>query len=271
MSGMIINPSRFGAVIVPTLADIVANMELELDFSETTSYPGSGQTVSNIILSPDSGAGQTDNDWFFGETSSVEASDPTFNTDQIDFDGGDFCTSTFATGTAYMNALADNTNAMTFILVFSIGSTLANTDYWFANNLAAGNTDSVIGFNTRSDGNMRLVQGSGTSAMNSDIAIGMATSTVDNVLILSVDMPNSRMDAHYNSRTPVSTTSITFDGTNTDNTAVPKIAAFGNGNLQQPNGNSLKFFAIRADATDDTEAEAIIDELTARGLIGTIP
>jgi len=240
-------------------------MEWEIAANDTASYIGSGQNLLNIVASPNSGELQSEYDFFLGETSSSEASDPTFNVDTFDHDGGDWFRSIQAAQSAFLDTICYDTNDITFLVVFDIGATLADNDYFYLTD-QAGASDCTLGIQTRANGDIRVAQGSGTATMFTTLAVGMATTTTDNVLIVSIDMPNSRIDAWYNSDTPVVVTSISFDGTNTTTTSDP--ATIGgipfNNALLMPNGYSLKIMGMRATATTDAEAEDAIDHLESR-------
>lgn len=107
MSGLIVNPYRFGST--KTLKALLTSLELTddlvlcLDAADLDSYPGSGQTWFDV-----SGQG---NHFFRGATGSSSTDDPTFNgtAGQQDdgtywtFDGGDF----FQEADAGMNFAAD--------------------------------------------------------------------------------------------------------------------------------------------------------------------
>ncbi len=245
------------------LDGIVSNMELELQMNTDQ-----GQRILNKTASPDSGASQTDNDFFLGLTSGSDSTDPTFNTDRHDFDGGDLFTA--AVDTSFMDTVNFSSNCdITFIIVFDKGATLANNDYLFSSgSIAFGG----LSLNQRSNGDLRVQQDSGGTSLFSDLAISISTTTTDNVLVLSINAANSRLDAHYNSKTPVSNTALSFDTTDTDDSSTETAAIGANINTQfLPNGDSMSFFAIRNKESTDAEAESIIDYLSDNGFITAIP
>jgi len=268
----IILPHRsqaFKGVGVTFLDTLLSNMELELDATESTSYSGSGQTWANVITSPDSGAAKTDNDFFLGLTSGSESTDPTFNVDRFDFDGGDLFACTTAGGTTFMNEMHFSTNPFTMIMVFDIGSTLADADRFFANGFLS--TGGIL-LSTEADGDLSILQRSGTGAADGDtsVAISMATTTTDNVMVVSVDYADDSVSVWYNSKTPVKNSTVGWD-TRDDNPSsdTPSIAANIN-NQFLPSGDAMSFFAIRNKITTDAEAESIIDYLSDKGLIAAI-
>jgi len=60
------------------LSTVIASVCCDLDATLSASYPGSGQTWSNIITSPADSAAQTDYDFWLGLTSTPTTDDPTF-------------------------------------------------------------------------------------------------------------------------------------------------------------------------------------------------
>jgi len=195
-------------------------MEWEIAANDINSYPGTGQSVTSIVATPNSGATTSQYGFTLGETSSVEASDPTFNVDTFDHDGTDWFNSTEASQSSLLDTICYDTMEVTFFIVFDIGSTLDTTDFFYLTDQSGG-ANCNLGLATVSNGDLRISQSSGSGGSNFDLAIGMATSTTDNVLIVSIDMLNSRIDAWYNSDTPVVLTSVAFDGTNTSTTSDP--------------------------------------------------
>lgn len=91
-----------------------------VDATDIDSYPGTGQTWSNLIQNPNDGEVQTAYDFVFGTTVGANASDPTFNGtagDQaayMSFDGGDNFTIASSVNTAFLNACAVTTGGADF-------------------------------------------------------------------------------------------------------------------------------------------------------------
>lgn len=243
------------------LDSIVSNMELELDASETSSYSGSGQTWSNLIADPDSGASQTDNDFFLGADSGASTDDPTFNVDRFDLDGGDLFTHTV--DTTFMNAINLSTNAnITFIIIYDKGPTLGSLDFFFSSDFIAGGG---LSFDTKNDGDLTVRQDTGGTPLTQVINFNIVTSTTDNLLILSFNGTNDRLDAWDNSKVQKALTSVGFDTTDTEDSSANSATIAANINTQfLPSGDSIKYFAIRNKETLDAEAESIIDHLGTR-------
>ena len=92
------------------LNGVISNMELELDMSTDQN-----QRILNRIASPDSGASQAANDFFLGSDGTIQVTDPTFNTDRYDFDGGDLFGS--VANTPFMDTIGHIAVPLTFIFL----------------------------------------------------------------------------------------------------------------------------------------------------------
>ncbi|PJF23508.1 MAG: hypothetical protein CUN56_00480 [Phototrophicales bacterium] len=121
------------------LDSVLPSVCCDLDSTIADSYPGSGQTWSNLIASPADGAAQTDYDFYLGLGSGASTDDPTFTGTAGDpaayfaLDGGDYFTSVDYTGqTTFRGAHRTDRDGVWFALAFRTSSTLASYRVPFA-------------------------------------------------------------------------------------------------------------------------------------------
>lgn len=77
--GLVFGGNAAAAGIDPTSLEGIASSVFDLDATKTASYGGTGQTFSNLIVSPADGSAQNVYDFFLGNSAAVEANaDPVF-------------------------------------------------------------------------------------------------------------------------------------------------------------------------------------------------
>lgn len=122
------------------------NTVFELDVTLADCYPGTGQTLSNLIESPNDGESQTTYDKTLGNNLSVDSTDPAFvgsagdPAAYLDCDGGDVCAQ-IAAMTAFQKSLHKTSgagsgvwwHAMAFQYQFGAG---AFQLFWGTNDIA---------------------------------------------------------------------------------------------------------------------------------------
>lgn len=68
---------------------VIASACFEFPAWSSSAYPGSGQTLANVIASPNCGSAQADYDAWLGADTNASSDDPTFSTNKFTIDGGD--------------------------------------------------------------------------------------------------------------------------------------------------------------------------------------
>jgi len=242
-------------------------MELEWDASVAESYT-SGQTVNSLVSSPDSGETSASHGWFLGADGDASTDDPTFNVNTFDLDGGDFFTTVTSGNNTWMQTMHYSTNPVTYIMIYDIGGTISGNRF-FTNGVAFSTGGTDIG--ERTDGNLDVFQDSGGTTFDYEADTNMTT-TSTNILIVSMDGPNSTVKTWHNSTTSITATSQSFDTTNTDaSTTSATVAARSGGSKILAAGHSYRLFALRNKATTDAEAALIITHLEARHSVDYTP
>lgn len=106
----------------PDLQPLIASAVWDCDATSALSYPGSGQTLANLVAAPADGSAQTAYDFWLGADNTASASDPTFtgsagsSTAEFSLDGGDFFT--IKANTALIDNMHKTTGGASWSMAF---------------------------------------------------------------------------------------------------------------------------------------------------------
>lgn len=253
-------------------AGVVATMPAsvcgDVDATQTGSYPGSGTTWSNLVVTPADGSSQTNNDFTMNGT-------PTF---------------TNSGSTAYF--LLNGSNSFKTLNTFSNQLTLYNahktTSKWwmaFTGQLASvtttqalhgsanTGTDKGVEFLLQNNGKLTFFQATGASTTNTVLiasGAGLLATATNYVLIISIDMTGTTNNVRYwlNNRTKTQTSytptslatnaGVSFYSLGAATTGTTTISAF------LANNTRLYGFSYGNDFIDNTDAGKIFDVYNAR-------
>jgi len=140
----------------------------DLDAGLTASYSGSGQTFANRYAAPSDGEAQTDYDFYLGQNSASQSSDPVFNgsagsdanTTYFSGSGGDDMFTLAAGNTDYLNALHQSETKFSFYAFMKAPTSLDASLFGTIGYIGSG-TQNGISFSLGSDGSVRFHQGNG--------------------------------------------------------------------------------------------------------------
>lgn len=248
------------------MASVEASAEFDCDFRISSSYGGTGDTVSNIVASPASGASQTDYDFVRQEGS------PTF-------------TGTAGKADAYMEL----DGATTYQIgtnpthINNLVKTTGGTDFWFACSVFLpsgsrnfglfGTQSSVtsIGFRIQgtSSETLRLLQRADSTNTFDNTNANEFTPGEKAIIIVSYDHGTSTWRVWVNSETATYSNTLTL-GTETDNPSAPLyfgVLTYPTTRDYIANGGRLYAKSGGNAFLDDTKAGAIYREYVKRGLL----
>lgn len=243
-----------------SLRQFITGTVFDVDASRSDSYSGSG-AWKNLVFDPNDGSAQTDYDFTVN-------GNPVFTGSPGDHDAywlmdgtGDRFTAAFST---------DFTNAL--------HKTTGGTDFWIAanfrfiqndaaQNIASTQTNSTsngIRFNTGSNENIGMAQGNGTTTVNTGSSPSAMVDGTDYIVILTYQASTGATKIYKDTNTPLVNTTQVYN-TNTSNAAgAMTIGASNNGGSTVPNGTRFYGVAAGNSYLSDADAQAIIDEYTAR-------
>ncbi|MBI4031494.1 MAG: hypothetical protein HY370_07425 [Proteobacteria bacterium] len=269
MHGVNTPPASGGS---PYLDGVIASACCDLDATITSSYPGTGQTLANLVAAPADGAAQAGYNFHLGESETATTDDPAFTgtagnaAAYFAFDGGDnFRIKDFsAVPTLRKLQRTDNANKWWSAIAFRKGST-TSTSIWGSSwsgadlglYLYAGASDAV------------LYQGNGVSTLDNVILTSLAPAAgTDYVFIVSADMTASSNNIRIwrNSRTKTSFSKSWTAVTADSDEAFRLFASSNNGNPagRMPNNSRFYHFSCGNAFIDDAQAALIFDHLNAR-------
>lgn len=241
---------------------VLATAEFDIDYTNAACYPGTGQTVSNVVSAPSSGALQSAYDFYLGADNTASATDPTFTGSAGDpaayaaLDGGDYMTLVSGANTAFLNGL-HKTNAGTWTLVAALyfksgGGAFLGTQN--STNPRILIQISALNFAQIQQRGSATVTGTGTAA---------ATADADNIVIISHNQATNKTRFWMNTLTKEEV-NHTFSTTTTNPSAVAQLLADGTGAARPGNGTRIYRIAMFNQFIDDAEAALIINAIAAK-------
>lgn len=250
------------------LDGLLSSVVVDLDATVSASYPGTGQTWSNLTASPADGSAQTAYDFYLGDTSSAAADDPTFNgtagssSAYWSFDGGDLFALKSGANTAFLNSLHKTTGGGPSWIAWAFRPIDGASTYGMFNNCVSGGNGvrvEVSAAETPSIGILGDSTGQVTAAN-----LGSVTPGTDYLCIVTLD-PATNVAKYW--KNTVSGTGVTpsYPAATTNADEIARIGArFSNTTGKAPNGTILYSFAMGNEYLDDTKAAAIFAHMEAR-------
>lgn len=253
----------------PLLSDIFGiNAVFELDATLSDSYPGTGQTWSNVIASPADGSDQGEYNAFLGDDGTADTSDPTFTGTAGDsaayfsYDGGDghfFDHSSLPTMFADMHK-GTSGKKWWMTIAFRTPSSLSANATLFDARSVNGTQLLYINFNT----SFRVIINGGDGNTIFNFHVGSVATDTDYLVIVSYDFDNSKLTTWVNSATGGD---LAGQATGTDESGITTAGLMQDtgGSQQWPDGTRLYGFYGGWDVhLDDTKAGEIISLLETR-------
>jgi hypothetical protein len=242
---------------------------IDLDATLTASYPGTGQTWSNIIASPADGAGQTDYDMVRGSSSSASTDDPAFNGTANDpaaywsFDGGDYLSLASGTNTSFLNGLHKTTGGspVTIIIAFKAPSSYNATGAFFA----TGTASSAEGLEMRitsGAANQMIQRAASTNGISTPFTATPSTAAV-HLMAMAFDYGTTSLKTALDARSFTSKT-LTLHTTSASASNALKIGASGSAGDLLPNTTQIFGFYTFNKMLSDSELSGVIDVLNSR-------
>lgn len=233
---------------------------MDLDATQSASYPGTGTTWANLVAAPPDGSAKTD--WDQGFTS---GSAPVFTgtagsqAAYMAFSGTQFFTG-LHTMPGFFNTAYFSSGGSAGWVAFTGNSPASSNDSWID---ARNGTNNGLAFNMTGGGvNMRMQQshgGSTTSLTNAGV-----TASTDFVYIISWPANGGTVNYWYNTRTKTTAT-LTFGTTTTSISASTLfIGQSSTGAARLANGTKLYSASAGNVQIDDADAGKIIDVYNAR-------
>ncbi len=264
-------PGAGGGAGSDYLDGVVASTCCDLDATISASYGGSGETWSNLVVSPADGAAQTDYDAWLGVDGGAGTDNPTFTgsagsaSAYFAMDGGDFFNfkSVTAPLTIYnMHRKTGGTNAWWIAAACYEGSDALNV--WWGRGWNGGNHGMYF-YRTTTD---IVFYQDGTSPSLTSYATGVnLAGTTHRLGIVSIDMESTTNNVRwwFNNRTGT-TVSKTWSNQNSN----PTVNFYIGGSRDtanrglMTNGSRYYSFAVGNEFLDDTKAGLIFDHLNDR-------
>lgn len=259
-----------------TLQSIIPSTCCHIDATIAASYPGSGQTWSNLVAAPADGSSQATYNFYLGNTSSSAADDPTFNgsagspSAYFSLDGGDYFRGVAASAATagIFNTMHKTTGGTDswVALVFRNPVTISGVTYYFVTASSAASTTGIEYFVTSTGGGRLYTrqQVGFTTVPASDFRTGVVTSSTEMLLIISRSNSSNNWRIWNKSRT-VANTGGTFTSTSANATYFAPYLFGGtpsnSGNF--PSGTRVYAFAAGNAYLDDTAAGLIFDYFNA--------
>lgn len=266
--------NNIGPITAPTdgpLDDVIASVVVDLDATMTESYSGSGETWSNMIVTPADGASQTDYDFWLGVDGDTDGDEPTFTGSADDpaayfsVGGDDFFNGKSVLGPTTirnMHKKTGGTNQWWCAVAFKRGSDVGGTPWgrgW------TGNAQGIYPFTSAT--NISLYQDYTSATTNQSFSFNPDTS--DYLMIISADMEATTNNVRRWINTTTATTySKTWASASTDPTYALRIGATvdSTNGLRSalPASSRIYHFSCGNAYLDNTGAAAIFNHLETR-------
>jgi len=245
------------------------SLALVLDAGDAISYPGSGQTFTDL-----SGGAQN---FYLGATSSAAADDPTFNgaagalspAEFMSFDGGDDFIET-STALNFAEGLHKNNGVGTFIFFCRIGA-INLGEYLFATN--SSNTTSGCAFgitNWGPPGSLDFRVGNGSASSFIAESTGLITAGSDTMLSFAINEATGAGGLRFQINTAESTHTSTYSSPSASASASPYRIGSRAGANKLSNGTRLYACAAWNRQLPKAEIDAIYAAFKA-GRLPTLP
>lgn len=247
-----------------SLQDVVASACCDVDATKAASYPGTGQTWSNLVAAPADGSPQTAYDHYLGNTSDPSTDDPTF-------------VGSAGSSSAYFSLDGADHFAMSSLTGFvgSMPRTVSGTDFWIAmclqipdvgTNTGAWSSHTSISrgcrLNITATESLQLIQ-RGDAANSTGAPTNIITHSSPACIIVSCPAGGGVVRQWVNSRTATEL-AIVFGVCTSGSTNVPVIGRRFTNSTSLPAGSLVYSFAMGNGYIDNTAAGLIIDTYNSR-------
>ncbi len=257
-------PVAFLANRTAPISTIIASSVMDLDATISASYPGTGQTWSNLVPAPADGSAKTAYDYFLGASGTPTTDDPTFNgtagvpSAYWSFDGADYFKIKSGTNTTFLNSLHKTTGGSDWWMACpcrfpALGANIST----FFSTRTSGNGLNVGSVTNAGSAYLRLLQASAGStavADSSTEAIFTAYAT-NNLVVISYNNATSTVAWAVNSNT-FTTETLTYVVTTTDAVAM-LIGATAVPNQMFINGSFMYGFSMGNEYLNNTKLAMI--------------
>lgn len=247
------------------LSSVISSCVMDLDATLSASYPGSGETWSNLIASPADGSAQTDNDFYLGADGTADGANPTFNGSANDpaaywsFDGGDYFSLKTGANTTFINALHKTTGgtAWTMVAAYRQSGTAAAFFGTADSSVAKGIPGVYV-----SGSDLIIVQ-FGDSGTTFESGLTDQMTDGNDYLIIASYNGSDTYNYWLNSATSSDSDDASYSATSDNAAGIMRIGR-ANTSTHMPNGSRLYHFSLYNEFIDNTKAGNIISALETR-------
>lgn len=256
-------PCRLRQGIAPPLSQILSSAEFDYDTSIAASYPGSGNTISNLIAAPASGATQAAYALTKGGTGNFTfVGTPDVPGSYINITGDASCRFQIASNTTFLTNLHKTTGGQDFWLAIAFRFQQNDANQYFMGTM---NASTSIGheLNSASTENCTLRQGDGATGTNVGMGNGTLVDNTDYLFIASHSHTANQSRFWLNTRTKTES-AHTFATTTSAPSLNWAICSGANSGSPMP-ADSRLYGAYGGNAyIDNAEAIKIFDAINAR-------
>lgn len=252
-----------------SLQDEVASCVFDIDATIAACYPGTGQTLANLVTAPADGEDQADYDFYLGDSSSATTDDPTFTGSADDpaayflLDGSDMFSLASGTNPAWIRDWQKTTAGTNFTIVTAMMVQTHNLTQHIFSTMSSGTGVGVRGIiNTASNGlNKGIVQRGGSGN-----AVGTATdlTSADNDIVLLVFSYSHAGTLRVWQNGFLQEISLTFNNTTTDASAKLRFGVLATASNFLVNTTRIYGFSGFNEYFDNTKEAAIRAAYEAR-------
>lgn len=251
--------------IVP-MGEIVDGCEFDLDATIYDSYPGSGQSFSNIEPSPASGAAQSSYDCYLGAAATVDGDEPTFNGTAGDaaayfsFGGNDFF-QIQGSNTTFIEEIHNTTAEQDFTFVCPFYYT-NGAEILFGNRNAGGANIGLILYTTAANDYLFITQRGSTAPASANGTVSLSENSIG-LAGFAHDHAADETTFWVNTKTG-QTVANAFNTTVAAASGKMTIGAYGNGSSPASAGTRLYGCSMFDRVLTDDEFEAVARQYEVR-------
>lgn len=233
-----------------------ASTVFHIDASVQASYPGSGQTITNLINIPADGSAKSAYDFWNGRDNTANSEDLAFSSNKFVSDGGDFAEIKATTDFIRNQFRSDLTNSWWSAAAFMIASAAATQTFYGSTNASTlagwrieANTTPLMRF-VRSDGTQNIT----TSLHNITTFVGHPV-----LHVFTWDNGTRGYKSALNSRTFTLTATATSATQTSANTGKLNFGCANHGTQKISSGSELYSIAMGIGALTNTDLSKIVD------------
>lgn len=246
-----------------TLTGVLPTPLFQLDANLLASYPGSGQTLANVIAAPADASAQTAYDFWLGDTSAVTTDDPTFvpgvypTSSKFTVDGGDRCR--IKAMTSLLNTIHRSDTGVPFWFSMAyMTPNVTTTQLLFGDS----NGSTAAGFRVEINGsNIRFVRADGTVNATT-IPFGGLVANTPYLFFVNYDPITGNYSMALNSRTLGTTGTNAFSNL-TDATGNIAFGGASGGSARPVAGSELYGCSMGLGTLSNANVSAAVDYYNA--------